>query len=149
MQMSLAEIAAILGSTVGQGARDAMGYSIDSRTVKSGELFFAIRGPKLDGHAFVERAFEHGAAGAVVEKHFHDSAPAALRPSVITVPDTTAALQKLARAVRRKWGRSVVAITGSAGKTTTKEMTATLLSTRFSVLKSPGNLNNDYGLPLT
>jgi UDP-N-acetylmuramoyl-tripeptide--D-alanyl-D-alanine ligase len=149
MRMSLEEVAAILGSSVREGARVAVGYSIDSRTVRPGELFFAIRGPRMDGHAFVERAIERGALGAVVEKGFPGLAPAVPPASVITVPDTTAALQKLAHAVRRKWGRKLVAITGSAGKTTTKEMTATLLSTRFSVLKSPGNLNNDYGLPLT
>jgi len=149
MQMSLEEVAAILGSSVGDGSRVAVGYSIDSRTVQPGELFFAIRGPRMDGHSFVTRAMERGAVGAVVEKGFPGLAPAAPPASVIAVPDTTAALQKLAHAVRRKWGGRLVAITGSAGKTTTKELTAALLSTRFTVLKSPGNLNNDYGLPLT
>lgn len=148
MHMLMGEVAAILGSSVGGGGRVAAGYSIDSRTVRPGELFFAIRGPRLDGHAFVPQALEGGASGAVVEKSFLDSGSPALGSSLIVVPDTTAALQKLAHAVRRKWGGRLVAITGSAGKTTTKEMTAALLSQSLSVLKSPGNLNNDYGLPL-
>jgi UDP-N-acetylmuramoyl-tripeptide--D-alanyl-D-alanine ligase len=148
MRMSLGEVAAILGSSVGEGSRVAGGYSIDSRTVRQGELFFAIRGPRQDGHSYVAQALERGAAGAVVEKGFFRSAHLELRPSLIAVEDTTIALQGLARATRRKWGGRLVAITGSAGKTTTKEMTAALLAQRFSVLKSPGNLNNDYGLPL-
>lgn len=148
MQMSLEEVAAILGSSVEDGGRVAGGYSIDSRTVRQGELFFAIRGPRVDGHAYVAQALERGAVGAVVEKGFPVSVPAPPGSSFIVVPDTTAALQKLARSVRRKWGGRLVAITGSAGKTTTKEMTAALLAQRYPVLKSPGNLNNDYGLPL-
>ncbi|HEV2350026.1 MAG TPA: UDP-N-acetylmuramoyl-tripeptide--D-alanyl-D-alanine ligase [Terriglobia bacterium] len=148
MQMSLEEVAAILGSSAGEGGRVAGGCSIDSRTVQPGELFFAIRGPRLDGHAYVAQALARGAVGAIVEKRSIVSLPPALCSSLIVVADTTAALQKLALAVRRKWGGRLVAITGSAGKTTTKEMTAALLSQRFSVLKSPGNLNNDYGLPL-
>ncbi|HLY62204.1 MAG TPA: UDP-N-acetylmuramoyl-tripeptide--D-alanyl-D-alanine ligase [Terriglobia bacterium] len=148
MQMSMGEVAAILGSLTGEGGRVAGGYSIDSRTVRPGDLFFAIRGPRMNGHDFVAQALERGAVGAVVEKGFLDSGLPVLSSSLILVPDTTAALQKLALVVRRKWGRRLVAITGSAGKTTTKEMTAALLSQRLSVLKSPGNLNNDYGLPL-
>src|SRR5579862_1693941 len=104
MQMSMGEVAAILGSLTGEGGRVAGGYSIDSRTVRPGDLFFAIRGPRMNGHDFVAQALERGAVGAVVEKGFLDSGLPVLSSSLILVPDTTAALQKLALVVRRKWG---------------------------------------------
>ena len=110
--------------------------------------FFAIRGPRFDGHQFVGQALERGAAGVVVEEAFFASAPAEWRARPIAVADTRSALQTLAREVRRKWGKRLVAVTGSAGKSTTKEMIAAILSRRFRVLRSPGNLNNDFGLPL-
>jgi len=97
----------------------------------------------------VAQALERGAVGAVVEQEFRERVPPTLAPMFIPVGDTTRALQDLARAVRRKWGGQVVAVTGSTGKTTTKELIATLLATRFAVHKSQGNLNNKYGLPLT
>lgn len=127
----------------------ATGYSIDSRTLKPGDLFFAIRGERFDGHDFVAAAFERGASAAVVARDRSSafSAASGLRP-VLAVDDVLAALQRLAAAVRRHWGKRVVGITGSAGKTTTKEAIATVLGARFRVLKSQGNLNNGYGLPL-
>jgi UDP-N-acetylmuramoyl-tripeptide--D-alanyl-D-alanine ligase len=149
MQLSLGEIAAILGSSCGVPERLARGYSIDSRTIAAGELFFAIRGPRFDGHEFVDQALGCGAVGAVVERGFYARSPEELRPMLIAVDDATQSLQRLARAVRRKWGRRLIAITGSVGKSTTKEMTAAILAERYSVLKSEGNLNNHYGLPLT
>lgn len=149
MQLSMGEVAAILGGSCGVSARIARGYAIDSRTIEPGQLFFAIRGPRFDGHEFVAQAFDRGAVGAVVAHVFREQAPPAFAPALIPVPDTTEALHQLARAVRRKWGRSLVAITGSVGKTTTKEMIAAVLAQRFSVQKSPRNLNNFYGLPLT
>lgn len=151
MQLSLGEVAKILGSDSAAPDRIARGYSIDSRTVKPGQLFFALRGPRFDGHEFVEAAFERGAMGAVVERAFRDHAARALprrASALIAVNDPSEALQQLARGVRRAWGRRLVAITGSAGKTTTKELAAAILGQRFSVLKSPGNLNNQFGLPL-
>lgn len=149
MQLSLGEVAGILSSSCGVPERLARGYSIDSRTITAGELFFAIRGPRFDGHEFVGEALGRGAAGGVVERAFYAQSPKELRPALIAVDDTTRALQHLARAVRRKWGRRLVAITGSTGKSTTKEMTAAILAERYSVRKSEGNLNNHYGLPLT
>jgi len=86
--------------------------------------------------------------GAVVEESFFTSAPPEWRPALIPVADTRSALQSLARQVRRQWDKRLVAVTGSAGKSTTKEMIAAILGRRFRVLRSPGNLNNDYGLPL-
>ncbi len=124
----------------------AEGYSIDSRTVRPGELFFAIRGERLDGHDFVEQALAAGALAAVVAREHAPRFPA--RNRILVVEDTLTALQSLAAAVRRVWGKPLIAITGSAGKTTTKEAIAHLLSTRFHVLKSEGNLNNHFGLPL-
>ena len=151
MRWTVEEVARALGCRGSPGldplARLA-GVSIDSRTVGRGELFVAIRGPRHDGHAFVAAALDAGAVAAVVA---HDVWPAirrAIRGKLFGVPDTLAALQELARAVRRSWGRRIAAVTGSVGKTTTKEILAALLGAKFRVLKSEGNLNNEYGLPL-
>ncbi len=148
MRLPLAKVAEVLDFSESAPSLVAKGYSIDSRQIDAGQLFFAIRGLHYDGHQFVAAALEHGAAGAVVERKFRDVAPPAIRPRLIAVADTADALLTLARYVRRQWGGRVIAITGSMGKTTTKEMVAALLATRFSVLKSQGNLNNQYGLPL-
>ncbi len=125
------------------------GVSIDSRTVGRGELFVAIHGPRHDGHGFVAAALDAGAPAAVVARKRLAEFPAEIQPRLILVEDTLAALQGLARAVRRKWGRKLAGVTGSVGKTTTKETLAALLAARFPVLKSEGNLNNEFGLPLT
>jgi len=146
--MRLGEVAALLGVACEAPQREVRGYSIDSRTLAPGQLFFALRGPRFDGHQFVVQALERGAAGAVVAQAFRDQAPPGIVAALLPVPETLRALQHLARAVRRQWGRPLIAVTGSAGKSTTKEMVADLLGRRFAVLKSPGNLNNDYGLPL-
>jgi UDP-N-acetylmuramoyl-tripeptide--D-alanyl-D-alanine ligase len=123
------------------------GYSIDSRTLASGECFIAIRGPNFDGHEFIGAALERGAA-LVIACSDTKSVIEADWP-VIRVDDTLVALQQLASFTRRKWGKTVVAITGSTGKTTTKEMTSLLLQARFRIFKSAGNFNNDFGLPLS
>jgi UDP-N-acetylmuramoyl-tripeptide--D-alanyl-D-alanine ligase len=149
MRLSTGEIATILHSSTAQREIEVKSYSIDSRAITPASLFLAIRGPRFDGHDFVASAFDRGAVAAVVEQVFFDSSSAEDRRALIPVPDTIVALQQLARAVRRKWGRRVIAVTGSAGKTTTKELLAALLATRFVVHKSPGNLNNHYGVPLT
>lgn len=125
------------------------GFSIDSRTLKPGEVFLALRGPRHDGHNFVEEAFDRGAVAAVVSQAYCQTQSADRGKKLVAVTDTFQALQELARFARRTWGRSVLALTGSTGKTTTKEMLAALLATRYRVLKSEGNLNNEYGLPLT
>ncbi|MEX1129201.1 MAG: UDP-N-acetylmuramoyl-tripeptide--D-alanyl-D-alanine ligase [Vicinamibacterales bacterium] len=122
--------------------------SIDSRTVAAGDFFVAIRGERFDGHRFVAGALAAGAIGALVD----DPAAAgdlAGTAVVVQAADTTRALQALARHVRRQSGAQVVAITGSAGKTTTKEVCAELLSARYSVFRNTGNLNNHIGLPLS
>ncbi len=124
--------------------------SIDSRGIQPGDLFVAIVGERFDGHQFVNDALQGGAIGAMVHQ-----APAAPEAGIeraelmIEVEDTTRALQDFAREVRRRSGAKVVAITGSAGKTTTKEVAAAFLSARFTVFRNKGNLNNHIGLPLS
>ena len=147
MKLTLARIAEFV-SAMGEFAREevAQGYSIDSRTVGSGQLFFAVKGERLDGHDFVESALEKGAAAAVVRKDQLGRYSGATR--LLAVEDTLVALQTLATAMRKLWGKPLIAVTGSAGKTTTKEAIAHVLSTRFRVLKSEGNFNNHFGLPL-
>ena len=124
----------------------AQGYSIDSRTVGTGEIFFAVKGDRFDGHDFVQSALEKGAIAAVVRsdqvQRYGD------KDRLLVVEDALAALQTLATAVRKVWGKPLVGVTGSAGKTTTKEAIAHVLAARFRVLKSEGNFNNHFGLPL-
>ena len=148
MRLPLARIAEIIGGMADAIHRDAVatGYSIDSRTLQPGDLFFAIRGENFDGHDYVNAALERGAVAAVVR--VSQAARFGDQRRIIAVPDTLAALQTLGRAVRRMWNKQVIAITGSAGKTTTKESAGRLLSAKYRVLKSEGNLNNHYGLPL-
>jgi UDP-N-acetylmuramoyl-tripeptide--D-alanyl-D-alanine ligase len=156
MKLTLSEAAMGAGAVLeapaalaNAGALMASGYSIDSRTVGAGELFFAVKGERLDGHDFVAGALGRGAVGAVVARARVASLPdAVLAAPLLIVEDPLVALQALAGHVRRHWGKRVVAVTGSAGKTTTKEAVAAALGAGFKVLKSEGNLNNAFGLPL-
>ncbi|MGC2451052.1 MAG: UDP-N-acetylmuramoyl-tripeptide--D-alanyl-D-alanine ligase [Candidatus Sulfotelmatobacter sp.] len=147
MKLSLSKIAEFISAT-GDFWRDevAQAYSIDSRSVRRGELFFAVKGERLDGHDFVAAALEKGAVGAVIcqdqAQRFTDQS------NLLCVEDTLVALQTLATAVRKVWGKPLVGVTGSAGKTTTKEAIAHVLSSGGRVLKSEGNFNNHFGLPL-
>jgi UDP-N-acetylmuramoyl-tripeptide--D-alanyl-D-alanine ligase len=124
------------------------GVSIDSRTCAPGEAFFAIHGHHRDGHAFVADARTRGAAAVVVSRPPAELGLPADFPAIV-VDDTTAALQRLAAFHRQRLSLPVVAITGSMGKTTTKELTAAVLARRFRVLKAAGSFNNQWGLPLT
>jgi len=128
------------------GRADAQwrGAALDSRTIQGGELFFALRGERTDGHRFVSPALEKGASAAVVSQTIEVSAEA----GVIEVDDTLAALHRLTRDVRSRAPRKLVAVTGSLGKTTTKEILATLLASRYRVARNPGSLNNLYGFPV-
>src|ERR1039458_3958490 len=156
MKLTLAEAAIGAGavletpaSVANAGALVARGCSIDSRTVAAGELFFAVRGERHDGHDFVGAAIERGAVAAVVSRARIATLPdVALAVPLLITEDPLIALQALAAHVRRQWGKRVVAVTGSAGKTTTKEAIATALGAKFKVMKSQGNLNNSFGLPL-
>jgi UDP-N-acetylmuramoyl-tripeptide--D-alanyl-D-alanine ligase len=156
MKLTLAEAAVGTGAVLeapssvpNPGALVAQGYSIDSRTIAAGELFFPVRGERFDGHDFVTDAVERGAVAAVVSRARVATLPdAALAVPLLIADDPLNSLQALAAHVRRQWGKHVVAVTGSAGKTTTKEAIAAALGAQFNVLKSKGNLNNAYGLPL-
>lgn len=154
MQLSLEQIRYWMGAEYAApahsvAAEHASGYSIDSRTLQRGELFFAVQGERFDGHDFVEAALQAGAVAAVVgSAQAARYATPAVRQRLLLVDDPLAALQRLASSVRRHWGKRVIGITGSAGKTTTKEAIAQVLEGRFRVHKSHGNLNNHYGLPL-
>ncbi len=153
MHIPLDEIMAVLNPelsrTRGKGASlPVTGYSVDTRTLQSGDIFFAVRGPNHDGHDHIAAAFERGAVAAVVDH----SLP--INGVQIVVSDTLAALQHLAVWARERWARKqsdarVVAVTGSAGKTTTKDIIAHLLAVRFPVGKTVGNFNNHIGLPLS
>ena len=152
MRWTIAQVAGVLAARRGAGldpvARLA-GVSIDSRTVRAGELFIAIHGPSHDGHDHVAGAFERGALAALVAAAKLEQFPEAIRAKCIAVDDTFIALKRFARAVREAWAGKIAGVTGSVGKTTTKEILAALLGARFCVLKSEGNFNNEYGLPLT
>ena len=149
MKLSLSRIAEFIAATGACDSRaTAQGYSIDSRTIQPGELFFAVKGDRLDGHDFVESALANGAVAAVVRKD-NDQLPRYSAPaSLLAVEDTLVALQTLATAVRKLWGKTAIGITGSMGKTTTKEALAHLLVPRYRVHRSKGNFNNHFGLPL-
>ena len=132
----------------GDRDREFSGVSIDTRTLTPGDLFVAIRGDRYDGAAFAEQAVAAGATGVVLGTDVA-SGFSRMGPVVIGVDDTTVGLQRLARAVRRASGARVVAITGSAGKTTTKEVTSAFLGAKYEVVRNKGNLNNHIGLPLS
>jgi UDP-N-acetylmuramoyl-tripeptide--D-alanyl-D-alanine ligase len=119
------------------------GWSIDSRTVNPGDCFFALRGPLKDGHDYVANVLERGAALAIVER------PVDAKILQLVVPDTLAALQELARKVRVRWAGTVIGVTGSAGKTTTKDAIASLLNVHIRTGRTIGNYNNQFGVPLS
>ena len=147
MNLKLKEIAAFAHAAgTFNGEEECRGYSIDSRTVQPGEVFFAVRGENFDGHSFVTSALERGAIAAVVAHEW--PAPSGVNGNILRVDDPLTALQAIAHGVRKQWGKLLIGITGSAGKTTTKEAVAHVLGAKFNVLKSEGNLNNGFGLPL-
>jgi UDP-N-acetylmuramoyl-tripeptide--D-alanyl-D-alanine ligase len=122
-----------------------LGICHDTRTLKPGEIYIAIKGAVHDGHDFVEKAVEAGAAGLIVEREF----PMFGNLPQMVVPDAMKALHDLAVGARKEWGGTVIGITGSVGKTTVKEMIASVLAQEGTVSKTKGNWNNDIGLPLS
>jgi UDP-N-acetylmuramoyl-tripeptide--D-alanyl-D-alanine ligase len=142
MKFTLKEVAGMLGAAVDSGAL-VTGWSVDTRTLAPGDLFFALRGPNHDGHDHVAAAFQAGAVAAVVERDIAAAGP------VLRVNDTLAALQQIAACARARWGGEVIGVTGSAGKTTTKDVIAHMLSVRMQVGKTSGNFNNHVGVPLS
>jgi UDP-N-acetylmuramoyl-tripeptide--D-alanyl-D-alanine ligase len=147
--LSLATLAELAGAKVirGNGERVAFGVSIDSRSIKPGELFVAIRGPKNDGHDHLAEAAERGAIAAMVQKQ--EVGKVSVGFSILFVPDTQKALQQMARGYRKMLPVRVVSVTGSSGKSSTKEMLAAVLGTMGQTHRTPGNLNNHFGVPLT
>ena len=141
--LQLSQLRAWLGLPDEGPSGTVLGFSIDSRSVKAGELFLAIRGPSNDGHDYVPEALAKGALAAVVRSDYRGAG------MLLRVADTSAALGQLAARARKQWGGTVIAVTGSSGKTTTKDTIAALLEDFLPVAKSQGNLNNEYGLPLS
>lgn len=142
---TLDRVASALG-TGPRGPRALGGVSTDTRTLAPGDLFVALRGENFDAHDFIPRAVEQGAGAVVVEG---GRSAAGIGVPVYEVPDALVALGSLARYRRRAWGRPVIAVAGSNGKTSTKDLTAAALKSSFSVHATTGNLNNRVGLPLT
>jgi len=147
LQLACGNVARFAGDAAQLTQRPA-GLSTDSRQCRAGEIFVALRGEKFDGHRFVEQILATGALAAVVDKNWFES-QTHLAGNFIVVDDTLLALQQIGQAVRKRWGKTVIAITGSNGKTTTKEMVASVLAQNKAVLKTTGNLNNHIGVPLT
>jgi len=140
MEFTVKEISAVVGVPAESDAR-IRGWSVDSRSLQAGDLFFALRGPNHDGNSYLEEAFRKGAVAAVANRQSAGE--------VLVVPDTLVALQDVAAWARDQWGGEVVGVTGSAGKTSTKDIIAAMLSTRMPVGKNVGNLNNHVGVPLS
>ena len=160
MRLTLEWVAQAVGGRIaaGDATREIGPVATDTRTVQPGDFFVALRGPRFDAHDFVGDAFTRGATGAMVEagrlpakagNHMWLPPSGGRDLGIVEVADTTQALQDLAHAVRQASGTKVVAITGSAGKTTTKETIAEFLATRGRVVKNRGNLNNHIGLPIS
>ncbi|MDX2042193.1 MAG: UDP-N-acetylmuramoyl-tripeptide--D-alanyl-D-alanine ligase [Acidobacteriota bacterium] len=156
--MNLREIARLCAASQMLNDRlaefEPTGFTIDSRAVKPGELFIALPGERVDGHTFVQQVFENGEKGACAALVVHQRLPFASElgesaDKLLFVENTACAMQQLAARVLAKWHRPVIGVTGSAGKTTIKDLTAHVMTAAGSVLKSLGNLNTGYGLPLT
>ncbi len=147
--LPLSQIGHYAGGTISSGSSEQIiaRISTDSRTLQPGDLFVPIRGDKFDGHEFVEQAAERGASGALVEREWSGNLPPKF--AVIRVADTLIGYQQLAAGYRRSLPLQVIAITGSNGKTSTKDFVAAALGRRFRVTKTEGNFNNHVGLPRT
>src|SRR5664279_2011108 len=144
MILNLQEVARAVGASAQPPSLTVGGWSVDTRTQNPGDVYFALRGPNHDGHDFLAAAIEKGAAAVVVEGGWQAEAC----PTLI-VPDTERALQELASWARQRWGGRVIGVTGSAGKTTTKDAIAHLLEGELPTGKTNGNFNNHVGVPLS
>ncbi len=158
---SVEEVRGVIGGRVLRGGqtdgrtRRVRRICLDTRSLRSGDLFVAIRGERFDGHDFVETALAQGAVGAIVldsydvSRRTEQPLPQRMRPVILGVPDPLYAYQQLAAYFRRRFTIPVIAVTGSNGKTTTKEMVASVMAHRWTILKTEGNLNNRLGVPCT
>jgi UDP-N-acetylmuramoyl-tripeptide--D-alanyl-D-alanine ligase len=150
MNLTLNQISRMLKASLkGEGRSMVTGVSTDSRTLQKGMLFFALRGEHFNGHDYLENAFHQGACAAVVDHEWPGAGEKIKNWNIIEVDNTLTALQEMASGYRRQFEIPVIAITGSNGKTTTKEMTAQILGTQYQVAKSSGNLNNQIGVALS
>jgi UDP-N-acetylmuramoyl-tripeptide--D-alanyl-D-alanine ligase len=129
--------------------RSISGISTDTRSLTPGQMFVALRGDRFDGHEFVQTAIERGAAVAIVDRQFLATHPEAIAPSMVGVEDTLKAYQAIAHWWRKQFQIPIIAITGSVGKTTTKELIAAVLAAQGCVLKTQANYNNEIGVPKT
>lgn len=147
--MKIADLVSATGASLkhGAGSLEFIGVSTDTRTIKKGDVFFALKGPNFDGHAFIKDAYQKGAIGAVVE--LIPSLDPSRAYNVMVVRDTLRALGHFAAHVRAQYKIPLIAVAGSTGKTTTKEMIAAMLQRSRPVLKSEGNMNNLVGVPKT
>jgi UDP-N-acetylmuramoyl-tripeptide--D-alanyl-D-alanine ligase len=150
LKLSAGEVESGANGVLAKGSRDAIfsSISIDTRTLRDGALFFAIRGVHQNGHRFVLDALSKGALGVVVEKGFEFPGEFPAGRVLFKVADTHEALKHLAMSVRQRWTGTVAAVTGSMGKTTTREFAAQVMQSEFRVFQTPGNYNNLFGLPL-
>jgi UDP-N-acetylmuramoyl-tripeptide--D-alanyl-D-alanine ligase len=145
MTLDLQEVARAMAAAGEAAALPVAGWSVDTRTQQPGDVYFALRGANRDGHDFVPQALAQGAAAVVVEAAWN----AGPDGKTLRVADTLVALEELGAWARRKWGGTVIGVTGSAGKTTTKDAIAHLLEVRDPVGRTVGNLNNHIGVPLS
>ena len=141
----MSEIGTVVGVRAASNAR-ITGWSVDTRTVAQGDLFFALRGPNHDGNAYVDDALRKGAVAAIVDEKIGSARE---NDPVLVVPDSLVALQKIAAWARNQWNGEVVGVTGSAGKTSTKDVIAEMLAVKMPVAKTIGNFNNHVGVPLS
>lgn len=150
-KISTADILEITGGKLLQGSLSTLfkGISTDSRTIKPGELFLTLKGKRFDGHRFIPHAYERGALGAIVKEGSSKGKRWNENGTIVEVKDPLRALGDIARSWRMRHPVTVVGVTGSNGKTTTKEMVGKILEISFRVLKTEGNFNNLVGLPLT
>ncbi len=152
MTIDLQQIAHVIGAPGEFPPVSVSGWSVDTRTKNPGDLYFALRGPNHDGHDYISQAFERQAVAAVIERAERAANPRPPAPEsqpLLCVPDTLRALQSLAAHARPTWAGTVIAVTGSAGKTTAKDAIAHLLAEAMPVGKTIGNLNNHVGVPLS
>ena len=130
-------------------AAEFTGLSIDSRTIAERSLFVAVKGEADDGHKYLKQAFDKGAGAAVIQAGYEDRISAEFRERCLLVGDTQKALRQIAVWWKNKFNPKYIAVTGTNGKTTTKEMIADVLSQKYNVFRSPGNYNNLFGIPLS
>jgi UDP-N-acetylmuramoyl-tripeptide--D-alanyl-D-alanine ligase len=149
-QFTAADLEIGTGGRLVKGSGDIVfsRVSIDTRSLRSGDLFFAIRGPNQDGHRFIPDALSKGAMGIVAEEKYEFPGVFPGNGALIKVQETHEALKRLATWTRNRWPGTLAAVTGSMGKTTTREFTAKIMESGFSVYQTPGNYNNLFGLPL-